>query len=157
LRTRPTAAHLAVAVVTAAFAFAVAAAPPSARAEDAYAIKLSRPSKVGDRFHVDAVGAIRTKTVVRTEGEDAPRTIAQAYGVSVDGTVKVVEVNDRGMETKLSLTVATCTATAATSSWRCSPRGRWSWPSGTRRPPRRSTASRASRSRIRSARRWVWC
>ena len=109
MRTRPTAA-----VVTALAALLLAgAAPPAARAadEEAYAIKLSRPAKVGDQFHVDAVGAIRTKTVVRTEGE-AARTINSAYGVSVDGTVKVLEVNAQGMETKLALTVTTCNATA---------------------------------------------
>ena len=108
MRTRPTAAVATVTLVALAYALA---APPAARAEEAYAIKLSRPSKVGDRFRVDAVGAIRTKTVVRTEGEDV-RTINQAYGVTVEGTVKVLEVNAQGMETKLSLTVATCTATA---------------------------------------------
>lgn len=117
MRIRPSA----VVVAFTALTFALAH-PPAAGAEDAYVIKLSRPSKVGDRFRVDAVGAIRTKTVVRTEGEDA-RTINSAYGISVDGTVKVLAVNAQGMETKMALTVATCTATAGDEQIRMFPEG----------------------------------
>ena len=109
MRTRPTAAAVAALILVAlTFAFAPA---PAARGEEAYAIKLSRPSKVGDQYRLDAVGAIRTKTVVRTEGEDV-RTVNAAYGISLDGTLKVLAVNDHGMETKMSLTVGTSTASA---------------------------------------------
>ena len=72
-------------------------------------IKLTRPSKVGDKFHLEAVGATRKRVVAVVNGEEQ-KPQDEILGVSVDGTVKVLEVAKNGIETKLSLTIETCIA-----------------------------------------------
>ncbi|QOV89866.1 hypothetical protein [Humisphaera borealis] len=86
-----------------------AAAQPKADAAQKYDIKLARPSKVGDKFRLEAVGATRKRLVAVANGEEQ-KPQDELLGVSVDGVVKVLEVNKDGVETRLSLTIETCIA-----------------------------------------------
>lgn len=83
-----------------------------AGADDAnasYPIRLVRPSKVGDRAWIHAVGATRTRSTRTIDGEQRKPEII-SYGVFAEGTLEVLEVTKEGIDTKLSFTVDSCVA-----------------------------------------------
>jgi len=75
-----------------------------------YELRLARPSKVGDTFHIDATGATKSSTLL-TVGDKEKEPVAELYGISLTGTIKVLEVSKSGAETRLMLKVDTCMAT----------------------------------------------
>jgi hypothetical protein len=82
-----------------------AAATRPAMAEG-YDVKFDRPYKVGDRTKVEAVGAMQTKMVIRSDGD--ARTVNDTAGLQLDGVSEVTAVDAKGHRTKVSFTVADC-------------------------------------------------
>jgi hypothetical protein len=82
---------------------------PATKPAEKYQIQFHRPSKVGDRFHIEAVGATRKRTLVSIDGKEGD-PIDELVGVSVEGVVTVTEVAPSGVETKLTLTIENCVA-----------------------------------------------
>lgn len=87
-----------------------------------YAIKLDRPSKVGDQFKVDVIGATQEKMQVAIEGEE-PRTVDATLGIQASGTAKLLELSPAGNATKLNFTIEKCTATVGKESHPLLPKG----------------------------------
>jgi hypothetical protein len=84
---------------------------PAARAvaadELSYEIKMDRPAKAGDKYHLEALAATRTTSALKVEGKNAP-PMDEAVGIRLEGEVEVAAVTDKGREKKLSCTVETC-------------------------------------------------
>lgn len=90
--------------------------------EKAYEIRLARPSKVGDTVRIEATGATKKTTVLTIDGKEQ-KPLEELYGISVDGTIKVLEATAKGIETKLSLTIDSCVAKVGEQSLPLLPRG----------------------------------
>jgi len=71
-----------------------------------YEIKLSRASKVGDKYHVVGTGTLNT-TAKTTSGAAAPDDTKQ-FRMELDANVEVLAVNALGGETKRSYVIAKC-------------------------------------------------
>ncbi len=71
-----------------------------------YAIKLSRPSKVGDKFRLHARGARRAQNVI-TAGTQMARS-TNAVEVELEGNVAVLETDALHKISKMSCTVESC-------------------------------------------------
>jgi hypothetical protein len=78
-----------------------------AAAQD-YQIKLSRPEKVGNEFHISTVSSQSTLITVKAEG-GAPEQMNEAGTVALEAGVKVLEIDKNGSPSKITLTVETCT------------------------------------------------
>ena len=87
-----------------------AAATAAAPAADAYAIKLNRPLRVGDKFAFTADAAfVQTLTADLSGGQT--RTLQPlSLSVHFDGTEEILAVGPRGEPTRAAYTVAACTA-----------------------------------------------
>lgn len=73
--------------------------------DKAYSVKLSRPSKVGERYDITVSGSQKTTSVI-TAGGGPAQTQDQALAVRLEGTVEVIAVDSKGGETKLACTIA---------------------------------------------------
>src|SRR4051812_49357663 len=84
-------------------------APASARAadEEKYEIRLDRPDVVGDKFKIDAEGAmIRRAAVVLDDNRREEDPVGA--GIKLEGTMEVLAVTPKGKTTKLSVKVDQC-------------------------------------------------
>ena len=89
------------------FLVAVFGRRAAAADESSYEIKMDRPAKVGDKYHLEALAATRTTSTLKVEGKNAP-AMDESVGIRFEGDVEVTEVTDKGREKKLSCTVGTC-------------------------------------------------
>ena len=79
----------------------------AARAEE-YKLKLDRPEKVGHTYSISATGDMKTSSTASVPGVP-PRKQDQAYTVALDGTIKILEVDEKSSQpTKLTCTVSKC-------------------------------------------------
>src|SRR5688572_2682548 len=91
--------------LVAALVFAVLSVPPAPAAQGKdYEIKLVRPPKVGQRYTLKSEGALTRDVKYTVAGQDA-RTVNDGFGVRLEGTVEVLEVNKDGEEHKSACTV----------------------------------------------------
>jgi hypothetical protein len=81
-----------------------------ARAED-YAIKLSRPAKVGDKVKVHVAFTVNRSNSVKIEGADDTKEDKSSYKVELDGISETLAVDSHGEETKFAITVDKCVKT----------------------------------------------
>ena len=83
--------------------------PATAPAEPGkeYSIKLTRPAKVGTRYHYAADGVMTQQTTVTTAGERREPE-ADWGAIHLEGTVEVLEVDEDGEESKIACTVEKC-------------------------------------------------
>lgn len=77
-------------------------------AKTVYPIKLTRSEKVGDKYHLQARGVRSLYDQASAQGKIVGRT--NLLTVDLDANVQVLEVDAKGQEEKLSLTVLKCTA-----------------------------------------------
>src|SRR4030081_121021 len=77
--------------------------------ERKYAIKLSRPSKKGDRFHVSARGTRTITKVVSGQGKML-RSTNDAL-IEMEGEIEVLETDPERRISKMSCTIENCTIT----------------------------------------------
>jgi hypothetical protein len=81
---------------------------PVARAEEpagkAYAVRLSHPCKVGDKYDCSASGSETTTTLSTIAGK-RPLTQESTLAVTLEGAVEVLKVDGKGRPTKLACTV----------------------------------------------------
>lgn len=101
------AAAVLVAVTTVVAARATLAA---AAAADTYAIKISRPSKVGERYGLTATVSDQRAGTFTVAGKE-PRRQSADVKLALAGEVTVLEVSPRGRETKVSCAVTRCELT----------------------------------------------
>lgn len=62
--------------------------------DKSYEIKMDRPAKVGDRYHLEALVATRTTSSVKVEGAADARPVDEAVGIRFEGDVEVAAVRD---------------------------------------------------------------
>ena len=76
------------------------------RSEETYAIKLSHPAKVGERYHVRIHGSNTEQMLVSLGRKTNARS--NTVIVELEGEIKVLETDQRGHRTKYACTVGTC-------------------------------------------------
>ena len=75
---------------------------------DEYKVLLNRPQKVGQEYTVYATGRAKQTATFALPGEP-PQVHVDEFGIELDATVKVLEVDDpTGEPTKLQYTIARC-------------------------------------------------
>jgi len=89
-----------------AIVLAVAASAASA-AERKYEIKLTRPMKVGAVYRLSGDGAVRKDMTVQS-GDEILQRVKEERRFALDASVKVLEVDKHGEETKVSMTINKC-------------------------------------------------
>jgi hypothetical protein len=72
-----------------------------------YAIQLNRPMKAGDTYHISATGKESVKEVTSIDGKAQPDSVREE-SITIDGSVKVLEVDKNGQPSKISMTVERC-------------------------------------------------
>jgi len=75
---------------------AVAFLAGPAKAQSDYEIKLFRPNKLNDQYHVSATGYQVRQVVLRSPNGDALRTNRDSFSVDMTGSVRVLEVDAKG-------------------------------------------------------------
>ncbi len=89
-----------------------------------YEIKLVRPPKVGMKYSITADGAVERKTSFTIAGQKAGDEETDTFGIHLEGTVEVLEVNKDGEEGKVACKVTKCTRITAAGDAELVPAGR---------------------------------
>src|SRR4051812_25695705 len=85
----------------------LATAPARAADDEKYEIKLDRPDVVGDKFKIEAEGAmIRRAAMVLDDKRREEDPVGM--GIKLEGTMEVLAATPKGKATKLSVTVESC-------------------------------------------------
>lgn len=72
-----------------------------------YVIQLNRPAKVGDECHLSAISKETTKDLTTVDGKAQPDMVRE-QSITLDGMVKVLEVDKNGKPSKVIVTVEKC-------------------------------------------------
>ena len=84
---------------------ALLAASPVRAQQDTYEIKLFRPSKVGDRYRLEATGSQRREALVHSANGETRREGLETFTVELKGEVETVLVDSQGNATAASVKV----------------------------------------------------
>ena len=96
-------------------------ATPALFAQD-YEIRLARANKPGDQLNLSATGKLSMDST-QTLGDAAPKEQKQDITVQFEGVEKIVEVDAKGKETKITLTVDKLTQTVGSETTDVAPKG----------------------------------
>ncbi|HTL18289.1 MAG TPA: hypothetical protein VL793_13720 [Patescibacteria group bacterium] len=78
------------------------------RSQETYPIKLDFPEKAGNKYHLRAHGSGRQQMVMSVGTKTNGRT--NLISIDLEGTIEVLQVDERGLEKKLSCAIEKCVA-----------------------------------------------
>ncbi|HUT12099.1 MAG TPA: hypothetical protein VMY42_16475 [Thermoguttaceae bacterium] len=79
---------------------------PGVSAQD-YEIRMSRPMKVGEKYELTASGSKSKRMTTSVQGQ-VVKEDKSSFTAKLEGTITVLEVDERGQEQKITLTVSKC-------------------------------------------------
>lgn len=82
-----------------------------AQAQETYKIKFDYPSKVGDKYQLKANSSLRIE-MASGQGENK-QTRGTSFKVDMNGEIEVLEVSDKGLETKIACKMESCSVSSA--------------------------------------------